>query len=63
MASARCLAGSGWHYIRPKEPSTTSLLIGSGLSLLAVGITLASLIAVLRGPSKHVGTTEPNPVA
>ena len=63
MASARCSAGSGWHYIRPKEPSTTALLIGSGLSLLAVGITLASLIVALRGPSNHAGTTAPNPVA
>jgi hypothetical protein len=63
MASARCSAGSGWHYLRPKEPSTTALLIGSGLSLLAVGITLASLIAALRGPSNHAGTTAPNSIA
>ena len=63
MALARCSAGSGWHYRRPKEPSTTALLIGSGLSLLAVGITLASLIAALRGPSNHAGNSEPNPIA
>jgi len=61
-ASVRRGGGSASHHLRPREPRLTSILIGSGLGVLAFGVTLASLIAALRGPSKHAETTEPYPI-